>query len=206
MELYAKKTLEEFSQMLASGSPTPGGGGASAYVCSLGAALGCMVCALSAGKKSCAEFEDDIKTAGGTLEAIRKHCLRMVDEDSRAFAPLQKCWTMPKDDPERGTKLDAALRVACQVPTDVMYAACDALTALASLAEKGAGSAISDVGVAVELCRAALLGSQHTIEINASLIPDEVFAMTLRRENQLVREQFLPVADAALAKVRERIG
>ena len=206
MELFAKKTLEEFSDLLSSDSPTPGGGGAAAYVCSMGAALGCMVCNLSAGKKSCAEFEDDIKTMHAALDAIRKHCMKMVDEDARAFEPLQKCWATPKDDPKRGANLDAALRIACQVPTDVMYAAGNALTVLRELSGKAAGSAISDVGVAVELCRAALLAEQHTIEINVSLIPDEVFGMTLRRENELVREQFLPVAQAALETVQKRIG
>lgn len=206
MELFAKKTLEEFSDVLASDSPTPGGGGAAAYVCSLGAALGCMVCALSTGKKSCAEAQEALASTQKTLDAIRRHCVKMVDEDARAFAPLQRYWEAPKDDPQRGTNLDAAARIACQIPTDLMYAAGDVLTELAKLSEICTKSAVSDVGVAVELCRSSLLACQHTIETNVSIIPDEVFAMTLRRENELVRQQFLPVAQAALDTVKARIG
>ena len=41
---------------------------------------------------------------------------------------------------------------------------------------------------------------------NAALMGDDVFAMTLRRESELVFEKYNPIFDAALAKVEERIG
>ena len=70
----------------------------------------------------------------------------------------------------------------------------------------GVRGAISDVGVGLELCRAAMRSARLNILINASGMSDEVFAMTLRRECELVFEQYGPVIDAGLKAVEERIG
>lgn len=48
--------------------------------------------------------------------------------------------------------------------------------------------------------------SRLNILINAAGMTDEVFAMTLRRECELVFEQYGPVIDAGLAAVEARIG
>ncbi|MEG2214822.1 MAG: cyclodeaminase/cyclohydrolase family protein [Oscillospiraceae bacterium] len=206
MEKSSDKSLSDFTAALASAEPTPGGGGACAYAASMAAALGCMVCNLTIGKAKYAAVQDDVKALLEQLEATRKYMISLIDEDAKAFQPLSKYMSLPKDDPKRREHMDSALRVACYIPTEVMYTCGETLGRLSELAEKGVKSAISDVGVAVELCRAALCASQQNIFINASLIEDEVFAMTLRRECELVREQYLPTADAALKKVAERIG
>ena len=51
-------SCREFSEKLASASPTPGGGGAAALAGALGAALGQMVCNLTLGKKKYADVEN----------------------------------------------------------------------------------------------------------------------------------------------------
>ena len=113
---------------------------------------------------------------------------------------------MPKDSPERREHMDAALRVACYVPTDVLYTCEDVAGLLASLAEKGLRGAISDIGVGLELCRAAMRASRINILINAAAMPDEVFGMTLRRECEIVLGRCEPVIDAALERVEARIA
>ena len=69
-----------------------------------------MVCNLSAGKKSCAEHAEFIAKALEELELTRKYMLRLADEDAKAFAPLKKYLSLPKDDPERAAHMDLALR------------------------------------------------------------------------------------------------
>ena len=206
MDKFAGMTITEFDDALASNAPAPGGGGAAALAGALAAALGSMVCNLTAGKKSYAQYEEDNQKALQHLEAARKHLLTLIDEDARAFAPLQKYLSMPKDDPERKAHMDAALRVACYVPTDVLYTCEDVAGLLAPLAEHGLRGAVSDVGVGLELCRAAMRAARMNILINASIMPDEVFAMTLRRECELVLGRCEPVIDAALARVEARLG
>lgn len=206
MDKFAGMTITEFDDALASSAPAPGGGGAAALAGALAAALGSMVCNLTAGKKSYAQYEEDNQKALQHLEAARKHLLTLIDEDARAFAPLQKYLSLPKDDPERKAHMDAALRVACYVPTDVLYTCEDVAGLLAPLSEHGLRGAVSDVGVGLELCRAAMRAARMNILINASIMPDEVFAMTLRRECEIVLGRCEPVIDAALERVEARIA
>ena len=126
--------------------------------------------------------------------------------DGKAFAPLKKYLSLPKDDPERAAHMDSALRVACFIPTEILYTAARTAELLSELAGKGVKGAISDVGVGLELCRAAMRASRLNILINAAGMADEVFAMTLRRECELVFEQYGPVIDSGLAAVEARIG
>ena len=102
--------------------------------------------------------------------------------------------------------MDSALRVACFIPTEILYTAARTAELLSELAGKGVKGAISDVGVGLELCRAAMRASRLNILINAAGMSDEVFAMTLRRECELVFEQYGPVIDSGLAAVEARIG
>ena len=205
MEKFADMSLDAFTAALASKEAVPGGGGAAGLAGALAAALGAMVCNLTSGKKY-AEYEADIAAALEKLELTRKYMLRLVDEDAKAFQPLQKYLSLPKDDPERAAHMDSALRVACFIPTEVLYSAAQTAEVLRSLADKGAKGAISDVGVGLELCRAAMRAARLNILINAAGMEDEVFAMTLRRECELVFEQYGPIIDAGLAAVEARIG
>ena len=54
------RTVDVFLEELASGSPTPGGGGASAVCGAIAAALGSMVGNLTSGKKKYAEYQEEI--------------------------------------------------------------------------------------------------------------------------------------------------
>lgn len=206
MEKFAEMKLDAFTEALASKDAVPGGGGAAALAGALAAALGSMVCNLTTGKKKYAEYEADITSALEKLELTRKYMLRLIDEDAKAFEPLKKYLSLPADDPERAAHMDSALRVACFIPTEVMYTAAQAAETLRSLADKGAKGAISDVGVGLELCRAAMRAARLNILINAAGMTDDVFAMTLRRECELVFEQYGPVIDEGLRIVEERIG
>ena len=60
MNLY-KESCERFTELLASSSAVPGGGGASALVGAIAIALGDMVGELTVGKKKYADVEEEIK-------------------------------------------------------------------------------------------------------------------------------------------------
>lgn len=204
MDKFANSTLDGFTAALASSEAVPGGGGAAALCGALAASLGAMVCALSEGKKSCAEHAPFLAEAAAKLERIRVYMLRLIDEDGKAFQPLKKYLSLPRTDPERQKHMEAALRVACYIPTEVLYTAADAAETLCALAERGVRGAISDAGAGLIMCRAAMRASELNILINAAGMADEVFAMTLRRECELVFETYDPLIDAALEKVKSR--
>ena len=92
-------TLEEFTKRIASKEPAPGGGGASALVASVGVALGDMVGELTVGKKKYSDVEDELKELMCKAQSLRVQLLVCIDEDARAFEPLSRAYSIPKDDP-----------------------------------------------------------------------------------------------------------
>lgn len=206
MDSFAEETLKTFTDRLSASDPVPGGGGAAALAGAMGAALGCMVCRLTADKAAYRAVEADVIAALHQLESLRARLLALVDADAEGFEPLEKAWALPKDDPERPEKLEAALRTACDVPSAVIEAAAMTIGVLKEVAEKGAKSAISDIGVGVELCKAAVFGSKQNIFINAALMRDKAFAALAREQYYRAETQCMPEADSALAIVAERVG
>ena len=89
-QLQQNGTIAAFSEALASGAPTPGGGGACALAGALGAALGSMVCALTSGKRRYADVEEDIQRIASRMEALRQRLLALIDADAEAFLPLSR--------------------------------------------------------------------------------------------------------------------
>lgn len=113
-----------FVEELASAAPAPGGGGASAYVGALAAALASMVGNLTVGKKTYAEVEGEVVHHLEELGDLRERLIALVEEDARAFKPLAAAYRMPKGTPEElAAKQDAIQRAlvgATEVPLDIM--------------------------------------------------------------------------------------
>ena len=79
------RTVDVFLTELASGAPTPGGGGASAVCGGIAAALGSMVGNLTSGKKKYAEYQEDI-------EATIAKCGALVKEfEALGKNPIDEC-------------------------------------------------------------------------------------------------------------------
>src|SRR5438552_8012079 len=89
------RTLRSFSEDLASERPVPGGGSAAAYAGSLGAALCAMVLRISA-KKSEQPLADRITE----FDNLRSDFLRLVDDDSAAFARVAEAMKLPRANAE----------------------------------------------------------------------------------------------------------
>lgn len=87
---YIDKSCSEFAEILAAGTPVPGGGSAAALVGAVGTALGNMVGSLTAGKKKYAHVEKHMYALMEKAEELRVQLLELVDKDAEAFAPLAK--------------------------------------------------------------------------------------------------------------------
>ena len=80
--------IEEFTEVLASKSAIPGGGGASALTAALGIALGSMVGNLTVGKKKYKDVEEEIRRQMQQAEVLQRELLLFIDKDAEAFEPL----------------------------------------------------------------------------------------------------------------------
>lgn len=182
-----------FIEELASASPTPGGGGASAYGGALASALASMVGNLTVGKKAYAAVEDQMQASLRTLESLRGCLLDLVEADGRAFEPLAAAYRMPKSTPEeqaaKESALQAALVEATEVPLAIMQACVDVLQETKLMADSGSRMAVSDAGVAAVFAKAALQGASLNVRINLASMVDEARVVQYRlKMDELLRE------------------
>ncbi len=114
------KSVTEFTELLASRAPVPGGGGASALVGAIGIALGDMVGELTVGKKKYAAVEEDVKALMAKAQDLRVRLLECVGKDAAAFEPLSRAYGIPKDDPSREEVMEKCLRDAAAPPLEIL--------------------------------------------------------------------------------------
>jgi formiminotetrahydrofolate cyclodeaminase len=178
-----EESCKEFILKLSSSSPVPGGGGASAMVGALGAALGNMVGNLTLGKKKYENVQEDIKALLDKGDRLCKELLRLVEKDAEVFEPLSKAYGLPRNTEEerklRDEVLEEALKSACSVPLDIMEAVAEAIGVLSELASKGTRIAISDVGAGLIFCKSALMGASLNVLINTKMMKDRKYAEEL---------------------------
>ena len=197
------ETAAVFTEKLASSAPTPGGGGASALAGAIGIALGNMVGELTVGKKKYADVEEEIKALMAEAQEIRQEFLRLVDADAEAFEPLAKAYSIPKDDPERDTVMEGALKVGASVPADIVRTCGRALEVIKEFAAKGSRLAISDAGCAAVLCKAAMKAAALNVFINTKSMKDRAYADELNAEMDRLLGTYCLLADDIYGEVRE---
>lgn len=170
-------TLDEFTQVLGSKAPVPGGGGASAVAASVGVALGQMVASLTTGKRRYADAQPRIDALLPRLDALRAELLGLADADAAAFEPLSQVYRMPKstegERAQRDQAMESALVGACEVPLQIMQAICEAIGLVDEVARIGSRMALSDAGAAAALLESALKAASLNVLINARSMADE---------------------------------
>ena len=192
---FVSKSCTEFVEVLASKSAVPGGGGASALVGAVGVALGSMVGSLTVGKKKYADVEADIVSLMNKAAELQSDLLRMVDKDAAVFEPLSKAYGIPKEDPSRAKIMEEALKLACTVPMDIMRACAGAIELHNDFARKGSVLAVSDAGVGVVFCKAALQGASLNVYINTGSMEDKEYAAGIEAEADALLSKYNALAD-----------
>ena len=184
-------TINQFLESLSSEAPVPGGGGASALMGGLSAALCSMVASLTTGKKKYAEYQSDIERMLTDTAQLRSDMQVLIEKDAEVFEPLSKAYSIPKDDPNRAEILEEALRVACSAPLEIMKTACKIVPVLEELTVKGSKIALSDVGVAAVACQAAIQGGVLNVYINTKLMQDREYAKKINNEAEQICREFI---------------
>lgn len=207
MAMY-ENTCKEFVDVLASKAPVPGGGGASALVGALGMALGNMVGSLTLGKKKYADVQEDIIALKAKADALQMELLDLIDKDAESFEPLSKAYGLPKnteeEKAEKARVMEICLKDACAVPMEIMEKVCESIDLLEEFAAKGTAIAISDVGVGVACCRAALNGASLNVFINTKSMTDRAYAEEINAKAEKMIADYTAKADAIFADVKGR--
>lgn len=204
-----EKKICEYLEVLSSKAPVPGGGGASALAGALGNALGQMVVNLTVGKKKYAEVEEEMQEYLEHLKNMQQEFLHLSDRDAEVFAPLAECYRLPsatlEEKEHKETVMEEKLLDASMVPVEIMEKALELLEILDVLADKGSRMAVSDVGVAVQFTRTALLGAVMNVYINTKSMKNREKAEEINQNAKRMIKIGTSQADEIYEKVLEQL-
>lgn len=186
-------TCTGFADETASESPAPGGGSISAYMGALAAALGTMVANLSSHKAGWDDRWEEFSDVAVRGRELQDELIHLVDEDTEAFNMIMDVFAMPKNTPEekaaRKEALEAATLFATQVPLKTMKVSYETFDVLEAMATKGNPASVSDAGVGALAARAAVLGAQLNVKINAAGLKNREIAEKLLGEAAEIGEK-----------------
>src|SRR5436189_157594 len=184
-----KLDLRRFCNETLSDSPAPGGGSVAALMGALGASLGGMVANLSAGKRG---WEDKLRYFSDwavKAQQLKDEMLLLVDEDTAAFNKVMAAFALPKGSAKeksvRLAAIEAANKLATEVPLRVMQTASKTYDLLGEMASKGNPASISDVGVGLLAVRACIDGAGMNVRINVANLKDKKIRSALSDKLQV---------------------
>ena len=181
-ERLVERTLRAFSDDLASSAAVPGGGSAAAYAGALGAGLAAMV-----GRIAERKDKGDATTALiAEADNLRTDFLRLVDDDSAAFARVSEAMKLPKATDEEKTarkeQLQSALLAASRVPLEVAKTGRRLLDLCERAVATAPSATVSDIGVGALMGEAALSGAALNVMINLASMTDSAQVKALSED------------------------
>ncbi len=206
---YSELKCTEFVEVLSSKAPVPGGGGASALVGAIGAALSNMVGSLTVGKKKYAPVEAEIKELMEKTTELQNKLLTLIEKDAEVFEPLSKAYGLPssteEEKAEKARVMEACLKEGASAPMDIMRTICEVIKMIGVFAEKGSVLAVSDAGVSAAFCAAALKGASLNVYINTKSMKDREYADKLNAEVKEMLDVYVPMADEVFNSVAGKL-
>ncbi len=202
--------LTSFVHETASESPAPGGGSISAYMGSMGAALGTMVANLSSHKRGWDDRWEEFSQWAEKGKYYHDRLLDMVDRDTEAFNKIMDAFKLPKNTDEdkaaRKEAIQAATKNAIEVPFEVMKLCYESMEVMKGMAETGNPNSVSDAGVGALAAVAGVRGAYLNVQINVDGLDDKGFVEKVLKEGQEIVDQSMALEKEILAKVEEVIN
>ncbi len=185
--------LADFTNLLSTDSPAPGGGSVAALCGALSGALSSMVGALTHGKKGYEAAFKEVEAIGVEGQRLKDEFLADVDRDTEAFNNVMAAMRLPKktdeDKAARAAAMDEANKEATLVPLNVLRRTREAALIARRIAGIGNRNSVSDAGVAALTARTAAEGAYLNVAINLPGIEDGKFrAETLAEAAEIRRE------------------
>ncbi|MFP5264356.1 MAG: cyclodeaminase/cyclohydrolase family protein [Blastocatellia bacterium] len=175
-----------FPELVAAGTPTPGGGSVAAQSGVLAASLGQMMCNISIGKKKFAEAETRLKEVRDELDRLCARLRELIADDAASFEAVLRAYRLPKETEdqkrERAAQVEAAIRGAVEVPLETAERSFQVLKHLRELADIGNPNALSDVAVGALLAEVAVKGASYNVYVNLGSLSDREMSDRVSRK------------------------
>ena len=199
MEMYT------YIEALASSQSAPGGGSAAAYAGSMGAALGNMVLNITIEKQKGA----DVDLLTGLVDQMTSHqqalyALVQGDEDAsnQLFGAFKLAKATDEEKAERTRAIQAGLKIATEVPLEIMQHATEALEILTQVASLGRKSVMADVTVGTAMLKTAIQAANENVEENVLLLKDENLQIAFDQKGK----DLIQRSETAISKITETVA
>jgi methenyltetrahydrofolate cyclohydrolase len=208
--MYVEKPIIVFLDKLASRSPEPGGGSASALVGAVGAALVSMVGNLTLGKEKYAGVQGQVEELLKSSEKLRDELQVLVQKDTEVYGKLSVVFKLPRDTEEqkveRAAKIQDALKKATEVPFEIAEKCLEVARLSETAADIGNVGAVSDAGVAVLFAEAAAQGAALNVKINVNSIEDKDFSGSKWARIQEILEETASLRERVVEITYQKLG
>jgi glutamate formiminotransferase/formiminotetrahydrofolate cyclodeaminase len=168
-----------------------------------------MVANLSSHKRGWDDRWEEFSDAAERGQKIKDALLRTVDEDTDAFNLILAAFGLPNTTPEEKTArkaaIQAATRIAIEVPFKVMQLAFESFPLIKQMVETGNPNSVTDAGVGALCARAAVRGAYMNIQVNTGGLNDKEYAEQVLAEGRKMAEQADKMEREVLEIVAERV-
>lgn len=151
------QTLAEFLDAVAEATPAPGGGTSAACTAALGAALVEMAAGLAG------------DAAGASRSrALRAELLALAEAELSSYLPVLDAIRLPRDDPSRSPRVEAALIEASRSPLAISQGAAEVAELGVAVARNSSDEVSGDALTGTLLAEAAAAAACGLVEVNLS--------------------------------------
>lgn len=204
--LNLSDSIGDFAELVAAGTPTPGGGSVAAYCGVLAASLGQMMCNITIGKPKYASVEPRLIEIAAELASLSARLRELIAEDSSSFEAVLGAYRMRKETDEEKTERAAQIQIALQGAVDVPFETAersfDALKLLDEVSGIGTPNALSDVAVGAQLAQVAIRGASYNVIVNLDSLSDREGAERTRQQIDSIVHQATTLADQIAARMK----
>ena len=173
-DLISDLAISEYLEALASKSPTPGGGSASALIAAQGTALLSMVCEFSRPR------DESLLDINKKCSATQTNLLRLVQKDVDTFNEVMNWYADKGSD-----QYQKATETAVTVSLDIMREASTVIDAAEYLSKRGNKNLISDVAIGAKLLSSGIESAYINVLVNLKTISN---GWTAREAKEKSRE------------------
>lgn len=198
--MLAKLSVKDFLAKTAGSDPVPGGGSIAALNAALASALTEMVANLTIGKKKYEDKEELMRRIASSAGNYMASFVRDINADAEAYNKVFEAFKLPKDTDEekaeRTKEIQAATKLAAEIPMEVARKALDMMDIIVMVAENGNQNAITDACVSMMTARTAVLAALLNVKINLASIKDIEYVALMTQEANYMEQE-------AIARERE---
>ena len=172
------KTLAQYTNLLASDAPTPGGGSSLALVglnatCLVMMAANVTITKLAKKGATCTPLVDAV----AMLEPIKQEFTTLVDKDAQAFQQILSAMKMPKSNEDEIAARKQALQqtyvYSAKVSLDIISNATKCFEIADQVIEYADQFVVSDAHIGKALAKTVATLNVHNVDVNVDCITDQ---------------------------------